>query len=903
MKRHRATWGGAMLACVLASCAGEKGPAGPKGDPGQPGAPGAPGAPASTTGILAGSVTDSVAGDPLSGVVVTAADSAGAVLGTATTGADGRFALTVVAGPMEVSFQEPFHTSPSPLPVGVIAGRTLALAVTLSESGSGRPSVSIAAPGNDVGYGATVQLTATASDPNGDALTYAWSNATSPALGAVSGAGATGSVAMPTLAEAFAFRADPGNPGQFVSGYRLEDRLGVLPITGDARGQVIATVTVLDGRGQSASASLTLSAASVSPGLRDVAVGTRVYLNSGHDAGNAWSLTAVPGGSSAALDDATSRTPSFVADVAGEYDLSESAGALILRAGSWRGMIAGGSGDTVAVESDCTLCHQGTIAPDVFTPWRSTGHATQLTRGIDGKLGASYSASCVECHSVGYDTGAFNGGFDDAATAAGWTFPTALLSTNWEEMLATAPTVARLANVQCESCHGPQNSVAHTLTWVNGVSTPFLSPRVSYAAEACAPCHGSGAHHIYSEWATPAAPDASGVAMGHSNRTAATTIGSGPTGLNASCGRCHTAQGYGLYVGLLLQGKVALNSVPASVLAQVTAANAEPVTCSACHDPHDATNPNQLRLYGDTPLLPSGFAGHGLGKGAVCVSCHNSRNGVQTGSDALTYLHEDGEPYNAGNPTGYSAPHQACQGDVFAGRNAYFLGASLPMTSRHAAVQDTCVGCHMELQPEGYLAHGAPARSGHLFRILDQDRAALCSGCHGSNVDGEGIQAQVEAQLDSLAAALGAAAKARMNAIAGGVIRVRAWDGATDLYSSTSASNVAVDVVANPVSSVGVEEIHGQVGLVVTLTTPVTIPFVDASGQPAGSKTMSTFGVQLGALKDGQATPAVLYGLTGNFVRAGWNYFLVHGDASKGLHNPSFVTAVLNASVRRDLSN
>ena len=50
------------------------------------------------------------------------------------------------------------------------------------------------------------------------------------------------------------------------------------------------------------------------------------------------------------------------------------------------------------------------------------------------------------------------------------------------------------------------------------------------------------------------------------------------------------------------------------------------------------------------------------------------------------------------------------------------------------------------------------------------------------------------------------------------------------------------------------------------------------------------------------ATPAAIYALSGNFVRAGWNYFLVEGDQSEGLHNPSFVTAVLNATLARDLS-
>ncbi len=32
-------------------------------------------------------------------------------------------------------------------------------------------------------------------------------------------------------------------------------------------------------------------------------------------------------------------------------------------------------------------------------------------------------------------------------------------------------------------------------------------------------------------------------------------------------------------------------------------------------------------------------------------------------------------------------------------------------------------------------------------------------------------------------------------------------------------------------------------------------------------------------------------------------YFLVESDESKGLHNPGFVTAVLDATLRKDLSN
>ncbi len=48
-----------------------------------------------------------------------------------------------------------------------------------------------------------------------------------------------------------------------------------------------------------------------------------------------------------------------------------------------------------------------------------------FSNGIDGYLSSHYSASCLPCHTVGYDTTATatNGGFDDVAKQLGWVFP------------------------------------------------------------------------------------------------------------------------------------------------------------------------------------------------------------------------------------------------------------------------------------------------------------------------------------------------------------------------------------------------------------------------------------------------------------------------------------------------
>jgi hypothetical protein len=912
------------LAALMAAGLGSGACTGPKGDPGTPGTNGTNGTngasgtngadgkngtngvDAPATGTVAGVVTDAVANDPLAAVKVAIKDSGGAPIASATTDATGKFTATAPIGTVVLSLSKDNYTSPGDVMVGVIGGQTVTVNASLSESSSARPSLAIAVTGNDFGYGKVVNLTVNGTSPTSATLTYQWSNATGGGLGTVAGNGASATVTMPTLTQAMASRLEDGKtPTQYISGYVFESRFGILPVMTDTRGELSVQVKASDGRGQSATASVTLDAASIQSGVRDVAIGSRVYLNSGHDTGNTWSLTA-PSGSTAALDDPTARFPSFVADIRGKYTVSESGGTatntMDIYSGDWVGGIAGGTGDTVTADSDCTLCHsQGSVAEDKFTPWLGTRHASMFTQGINGEKSSHYSGACATCHTVGYDTGVANNGFDDVALKDNWSFPAVLAATNWGDLSAHYPDLARLANIQCESCHGPNNSDAHHANnTATGYAAEYTSPRINYSAEVCGTCHTEGTtHHRYSEWTTTDAT----TGWGHSNR-GTTAFAVGASALNNHCGRCHSAQGYEQYSAQLSSGTPGLLAVTTGV----SAANVEPITCVACHDPHDATNPNQLRLYGDTPLLPAGFSMWGVGKGALCISCHNSRNGLISGTNN-TYLHEDSETYNSGNPTGYSAPHQACQGDVFAGHNAYFLGSLTPMTSKHAAIEDACVGCHMTLQPSTHLAFGTPTASSHEFRITDADKATLCANCHGAGVDGEGIQGSVEAQLKALGVKMGQAVQSKITTAGKATLVV--YDSASGLYSIApgAAKNPAnlspfvLDVTQAAITSVTIEEIHGQVGFVINLATPVSVQLVDSSGNPSGGPvSKSALEVQMGSIKDTSTPPVAMFALSGNLVRAGWNYFLIEGDQSKGLHNPTFAMTVLDNTLSKDLS-
>ena len=103
------------------------------------------------------------------------------------------------------------------------------------------------------------------------------------------------------------------------------------------------------------------------------------------------------------------------------------------------------------------------------------------------------------------------------------------------------------------------------------------------------------------------------------------------------CVRCHTAPGF---VGWATAGGMsAQNLYPTNVISAngfstnilTTAPNTtyEAITCQACHDPHDASNPHQLRM-GYNVTLSDGTVVTNAGAGGFCMECHNSRNGSVT---------------------------------------------------------------------------------------------------------------------------------------------------------------------------------------------------------------------------------------------------------------------------------
>lgn len=488
-------------------------------------------------------------------------------------------------------------------------------------------------------------------------------------------------------------------------------------------------------------------------GMRNVPIGQPVILNAPTQSAYSWTVTSAPAGSkvtTATLNDATSRNPDFIPDLRGEYVVNEAtAGSITIYAGTWQGAIAGQDqyGPTIG-NPGCGTCHQGTD-PEVgkFTrSWNKSGHAHIVTglpstlpggptvQNISDPHGHWSAAGCGPCHTVGfaqYSTAIKANGFSETYRAEGLkiTFgPNA-----WTQTLANYPKSASQMNIQCENCHGPSNSDAH------GTSAQTVDPRarVNRSSATCGTCHGEPTRHgRYQEWAPSA----------HGDYELAQSEGG-----SASCTGCHTYQGFE-YLNSQLKGT---STTPAFASRTLTSANytaeqadialdggAQPQNCVTCHSPHNPGTKSGLTgsivglagydatygttYAGTTPLLPGGFQGNGVGRGALCMVCHNSRNGEPVSGAGNPTLHEDGD-VNFGTLTAYKAPHSAAQGDVLMGRNAYFVDG---VRSKHSFITDTCVTCHMELTAAPAAYDGAGFGTNHNFGA----DPAICVKCHGNAI-------------------------------------------------------------------------------------------------------------------------------------------------------------------------
>jgi len=906
------------------------GPAGPSGLPGSSGpvGPAGPsGAPGISTATVAGTVTNSLTGKGVAGVTFTPDPPISGI--SIKTDDSGKYSATLPIGTYTLAAKGDNFTAAT-MAVSLVAGQTVTRDVALKPVS---PVVVSAGANLTSSPGATVTLAARAQPLDGSQVTaYKWTQTAGVPLTIRDADKATAVVTMGDLA---AYKAE------LFKNLETPDRWEVQAINPHALSAARTATFKVAATSGSGSYSATVNVAVtlpwvVNPGLEDVPVGIPVLLHGKTQPAYAWSLTA-PADSKAAPDSPSVANPSFTPDVPGKYTLTEkNSGATIsISAGRWSGSITGQDANGQPLAAACSTCHNDKIAEDQFKDWKNSGHAGILTQNLN--TSATYGEQCFTCHSVGFDKAVSNGGIDEAPDYAAFLSLLGKPSPdNWSKALTIAPKTAQLANIQCESCHGPQQSATHTTG----------EARVSLSSDVCGTCHGEPLRHSrFQQWEE----------SGHANfETAAAESTS------TSCARCHTAQGFLAWIAQddmakPLQGEGAtatatVTTAPFTATNTVTFTNSttgvmgpkwtttagagtvtaasfnaaspvtgtltvsitwtasgvqhysgsiagtkltgnataaelralgltpdkvQPQTCVVCHDPHEqgttSGEPNtaSVRIMDNTKMLAAGFQAEGLGRGAICITCHNTRNN----------LHNE----EVGPPANYQAPHTAAQGDVLMGENAYFVEAGA--RSRHSYIKDTCATCHMELTPPPTEFSYQGAGTNHSFSASN----AICGNCHGT-FDGGTLQESVEARLHELGQKMSDYLLNKLPA------QSYIKDYTPHQYGSRSydVKSAAVAVDKTNIASLEPTEPHGQQGFIFKFKAPVTFTYAP-TGEAPHVVVLSEAEVQLADITtDGTAA---LIPASDPLVKAGWNFFLIEGDGSEGVHNPSFVFDVLNASI------
>jgi hypothetical protein len=578
---------------------------------------------------------------------------------------------------------------------------------------------------------------------------------------------------------------------------------------------------------------------SVANGVHNVPLNTPVLLHGKEQEHYDWNLGR-PTGSNATLVDGLTKNPEFTPDVPGRYTIHVTdAGtgqsvSLAIYGGTFRGIIESqDKNGRPVVEASCYNCRDNEIAPAVFGEWAQTGHAEILTNNLN--TSTHYGPNCFPCHSVGYDPNAANGGIDEAEDYHEF-LDSGLLNNpgdNWTTMLDEYPESARLANIQCENCHGPQNGGAHTQGEM----------RTSLSSDMCSTCHGEPLRHArFQQWQLSA----------HANYELA--IEEGESG---SCARCHTGNGFLKWLPVLL------GQVPGDPLGNVTVTwtsdEVHPQTCQTCHDPHNigttsGSDPNAtVRISGDTPPLIAGFTATNVGRGAICMTCHNSRRGLR--NDSLF-------PSVYGTSEAARAPHGSVQADVLMGQNAYFV--EVGNRGGHSTLKDTCVTCHMEATPPPADLAYNEGGTNHTFYA----RNDICGNCHSFET-GESLQAEFEEKMGVL-----------QDLIEGALL---------DLIGEQIAAGSTVDLDGdaiitntNDISDIDFSETRGRQAITVTFKNGDSfgpIRLTDVEVVPQIGSPFDIYDV---------ADPAL--------IKSGWNWLLFHSDGSHGVHNRSYAMQAIETS-------
>ncbi len=644
----------------------------------------------------------------------------------------------------------------------------------------------------------------------------------------------------------------PVPPGEFPGG--LQDRFQVVainPFALEHASAVALEVEVVTSSGTyHAEVDVTTALPwKVSTGLLNVPINAPVLLHGKDQGSYSWTLTG-PGGSAAMLADASSRNPTFTPDVPGHYTVevdqegTKELVSMSVYAGTWMGIIVGQDEDGRPVsDSSCLGCHNDRTAADMFTPWAQTGHAEIFSSQLD--TSTHYSSACFSCHMVGYDPTADNHGVDEADDYQAF-LAAGLLNNpgdNWSVVLSQFPDTARKANIQCENCHGPQVGGAHL------PDNPAGEPRVSLSSTVCGSCHGEPLRHgRYQQWQL----------SGHANYELA--IEEGESG---SCARCHTANGFLAWLPVLT-GEVAGDPL-ADVEVTWTSEETHPQTCATCHDPHaigtttgEPTNAT-VRISGDTPPLIAGFTATDVGRGAICMTCHNSRRGLRNDNNFNSEIY--------GTSEASRAPHLGPQADVLMGQNLYLMDPG----QRSQSLQD-CRTSRTPVSP-------ATWRRLHRRMISRMPRAAPTTP---STLPRPSARAATPASMRPISRAR---SKDRMHQLEAQLESsfYNFFDAQIEAGNTIDVGGQATITDALDIAEIQLAESRGRQALTITFTDTTVV----------GPTAVNSIKV----VPPGGAPYEIYNGINPFVIKAFWNLLMFEADGSLGVHNPTVAIQVLDRSI------
>jgi hypothetical protein len=480
----------------------------------------------------------------------------------------------------------------------------------------------------------------------------------------------------------------------------------------------------------------------VSPGLRTVAKGMKVYFKADTAGSGAtkvtsysWTFASRPGGSTAAFGDPAKDSVAFIPDVAGQYivQVSVNGGAKTtfdtVFASTYRGI--------TTLQNSC-VCHSSVTAfTTSYNNWKSSKHATIFARGITGQLEnaegtnfkGAYSKSCFRCHTTGWESVTNNGNFGFLANQGATTSPPTSLDSTWWKGFATSgsdylipykdstvykmltPQQLAVGNIGCEMCHGPAQDHATT-----GDKTKIT---ISPDGGACTQCHESPKGHSI------------GYFWSESNH--ATMKTSSAEASNRSCWPCHNGSSFIAFTKAWSAGRATASADSAKV-----DLNFKSISCATCHEPHGNSSESWIR-YAKIDTLMNGYkVATGLGgKGQLCMNCHRGR---------ADYSATVKTQFGRFNDRFY--PHYSSQTDMYFGTQGWEFGLNLKGLNTHTGVKDGCVTCHMAERTivPGY----TKSQADHNTSMSENgvDKVEGCVDCHGSITSFNDIKALYDYDMD-----------------------------------------------------------------------------------------------------------------------------------------------------------